>query len=152
MAIGLCAVWSARGEQRIGTPPRGHGPRRLLCFLVFRIGLPHRTGCRPLIIHLCGPEGTHSKTDQLRTLRSATQNRTKVPRPATIDPMPVPPGRPLAMCRCVRPPRTYVHNMASGQCAIVSPYGVCVLWHSARACVSKMRDTPMLAMRAFLLL
>ena len=39
MAIGLCAVWSARGEQRIGTPPRGHGPRRLLCFLVFRIGL-----------------------------------------------------------------------------------------------------------------
>ena len=40
MAIGLCAVWSARGEQRIGTPPRGHGPRRLLCFLVFRIGLP----------------------------------------------------------------------------------------------------------------
>ena len=38
MAIGLCAVWSARGEQRIGTPPRGHGPRRLLCFFVFRIG------------------------------------------------------------------------------------------------------------------
>ena len=51
---------------------------------VMQAGLPHRTGCRPLIIHLA----PNASTGQL-SLRPATQNRTKAAR-RTIDPMPVP--------------------------------------------------------------
>ena len=64
-------------------------------------GLPHRTGCRPLIIHLA----PKASTDQL-SLRSATQNRTKAAR------------RQSTQCQCpcnvpLCPSREHVHSMAS---------------------------------------
>ena len=84
-------------------------------------GLPHRTGCRPLIIHLA----PKASTDQL-SLRSATQNRTKAAR------------RQSTQCQCpcnvpLRPSREHVHNMASPRsshmaaCPLIRPCLQCVL-------------------------
>ena len=85
-------------------------------------GLPHRTRCRPLIIHLAPKASTN--TDQL-SLRSATQNRTKAAR------------RQSTQCQCpcnvpLCPSREHVHNMASPRS---SHHG------------SMSNDTSMLAMR-----
>ena len=64
-------------------------------------GLPHRTGCHPLIIHLA----PKASTDQL-SLRSASQNRTKAARRQSTQ----------RQCHCnvpLCPSREHVHNMAS---------------------------------------
>ena len=82
--------------------------------------LPHRTGCRPLIIHLA----PNASADQL-SLRSATQNRTKASRRQSTQ----------CQCPCNVPPcpsREHVHNMASPRS---SHHG------------SMSNDTSMLAMR-----
>ena len=81
-------------------------------------GLPHRTRCRPLIIHLA----PKASTDQL-SLRSATQNRWHEGRPATIDPMPVPLQRAAVSVRPVNMSTTWpVHDrLTMAACPMIRP-------------------------------